>query len=132
MFMRLKKGDEFITSLKQITQNEHITASHFTAIGACGELTLSYYNLKEKKYEDHLFNEDMEITGIVGNCGWMNDEPIIHAHGTFGRKDLSVIGGHVKNLIVSATCEITLSILPGKIERKFDAETGLNLIDNSY
>lgn len=132
ILLRFDKGENVIEMLLDYVQKENILAAHFTAIGACGEVVLSYYNLEEKKYEDHEFQEDMEITGIIGNIGWMKGKPVLHAHGTFGRKDMSAIGGHVKKLIVSATCEVTLTILPGKFERAYDAETGLNLIANSF
>jgi predicted DNA-binding protein with PD1-like motif len=130
--IRLSKDDELIEILTKLAVSSNLHAAQFSAIGACNKLVLSYYNLDEKKYEDHEFDEDMEITGIIGNIGWMDGKPIIHAHGTFGRKDLSVSGGHVKKLVVSATCEITLTQLPQKIERAFDPETGLNLIKDSF
>lgn len=130
-FIRLDKGEELIQELTKLAQEKNISSAHITAIGACGELTLAYYNLSEKKYEDHDFHEDMEITSIIGNIGQMDAKPIIHAHGTFSRRDMSITGGHVKKLIVSATCEITLSLFPLKLGRAFDESTGLNLIRNS-
>ena len=65
---------------------------------------------------------------MVGNIALMNNEIIVHTHGVFGRQDLSTIGGHIKKLIVSATCEITLTTFEKDFTRSFDEKTGLNLL----
>jgi len=41
---------------------------------------------------------------------------------------MDCIGGHVDNLEVSGTCEIIFRPLEKKIIRKYDSDTGLNLI----
>lgn len=38
-----------------------------------------------------------------------------------------VFGGHLNRAIVSATCEIIINIIDGKVDRYFDKEIGLNL-----
>jgi predicted DNA-binding protein with PD1-like motif len=126
--VRFDRGEELVIGLIAFVVQENIGVAHFTAIGAAGELLLSYYSLPTKEYQDHEIKEDMEIAGLVGNVAYMNNKPVIHAHGTFSRPDLSVIGGHVKKLVVSATCEVHLSQLGGHTTRGFDEETGLNLL----
>ena len=126
--VRLDKGDELIASLIQFCEGEKIEAGHFSGIGLTQELILSYYNVARKQYEDHELNEQMEITGLTGNAATKGYETIVHCHGTFGDARMNVIGGHVKKLVVGATCEITFQQLKGKIERAHNAETGLNLM----
>ena len=125
--VRLDRGEELISSLIEFVLRESIDVAQFTAIGAVGELLLSYYNLPAKEYQDHEVKEDLEIVGLTGNVAYMNSKPVVHAHGTFSRGDLSVIGGHVKRLIVSATCEVHVTQLSGHTTRGFNEETGLNL-----
>lgn len=36
-------------------------------------------------------------------------------------------GGHLNKAIVSATCEMVISIIEGNVDRYFDEEIGLNL-----
>lgn len=126
--LRFDLEEEVVGGLIEFAQVEKIDAAHFTAIGASGEILLSSYNLESKQYEDRSIQEDLEITGMVGNIALMENKLIIHAHGTFSRKDFSVIGGHVKKLIVSATCEVHLTRLSGKMERVYNEQTGLNLL----
>lgn len=126
--VRFDRGEEVVSGLVKFAQAGGIDAAHFTAIGASGELVLSYYNLEAKIYEDRTLTEDLEITGITGNVASMNSEVIIHTHGTFSRNDLSVVGGHVKKLVVSATCEVHITSLHGQLTRGYDENTGLNLL----
>jgi hypothetical protein len=124
----VERNDEFIESLTNYCSENKISAGYLTAIGACGKLTLAYYNLETKKYEDHEYTDDMEITGIIGNVALIDGKPFIHAHGTFGKRDMNLVGGHIRSMTVSATCEVRLEVFKGKIEREFDEVTGLKLM----
>lgn len=127
--VRFDRGEEVVSGLAKFAQAERIDAAHFTAIGAAGEVVLSYYNLETKTYEDHTLTEDLEITGITGNVASMAGAVIVHAHGTCSRRDLSVVGGHIKKLVVSATCEAHITSFRGQLTRRYDERTGLNLLN---
>lgn len=126
--LRFNKNEEVISELQQFCKRNAIFSGSFQGLGAAGEVVLSYYNLDKKIYEDTTFSEDLEIASMVGNIASMNTDLIIHTHGVFGKQNLSAIAGHIKKLIVSATCEITLIIFSEKIKRSYDEETGLNLL----
>jgi predicted DNA-binding protein with PD1-like motif len=126
--LRFDKGEDVIKGLIAFCDKQTITAGHFTGLGACASVTLAYYDLITKKYLDKTFPNDMEIVSLSGNVGTLKKETVIHAHGVFSDLDYNPYGGHVKELIVSATCEIHLTVLKGIMERGFDKETGLNLL----
>lgn len=126
--LRFDRGEEVIAGLTTYCQEQHITAASFYALGAAGEVVLSFYNLEEKRYEDHTLTEDLEIASMLGNVSKMDDNYVIHTHGVFGKQDLTTVGGHIKKLLVSATCEVTLTTFSGELKRAFDSETGLNLL----
>lgn len=126
--IRLDQGEELITGLKNFCRREKIKAGVFIGLGAAREIELAHYNPAKKIYRDKKLKGDWEIANITGNIARMEKEIIIHAHGLFSNKSLSVRGGHIKNLLVSATCEIFLEVLPRPIERKFSKKIGLNLI----
>ncbi len=126
--LRFDKGEEVISSLVSYCQKKKIPAGHFTALGGCQKVIISHYDLYEKKYLDRVIEEGLEIIGITGNIAQMKNKHIVHAHGSFAGKDFKVLGGHIKELIVSATCEVHLTALSEKIERGFHEETGLNLL----
>ena len=59
----------------------------------------------------------------------MDGEYYAHLHMSAGGADGSVVGGHLNRAIVSATCEMFITILDGTVERRFDGDTGLNLFE---
>lgn len=118
-----------MSQLRMVASKEQITAAHFTAIGACSRIMLSRYNHVTKQYDDVTLQDDLEVTGIIGNIGVMGGEVALHAHGTVGDAELRAHAGHIKELVVSATCEVFITLLPGPITRSFDDVTGLNLLD---
>lgn len=127
--LRFDKNEEVCFSLKDFLNKNNIRASVFNAIGACGMVELSYFDLKTKKYQNKIFEEDLEIISLTGNGAVFNGEAVIHSHAVLSRPDFSTIGGHVFKLIVSATCEVFLIKLDGQMDRKLNKEMNLNLLE---
>lgn len=126
--IRFDRDEEVVAGIAAFCEEKGIAAATFQMIGASRSVTLSYWNLVTREYEEHLVEKDLEVTGVMGNVGMLDGKRIVHAHGTFGDRDLSVVGGHVKALVVSATMEVVLTALPGEIVRAPDEATGLNLM----
>ena len=57
----------------------------------------------------------------------MNDAFYCHLHMSAGDENGHVFGGHLNEATVSATCEMVIEIIDGKVDRYFDEEIGLNL-----
>lgn len=126
--LNFERGEEFFSILRPFLEKENIKAGYFTGLGAAGLLDIAYYDLVTKKFERRTIKEDVEILSLVGNIAILKNERIIHAHGTFGKRDLSTFGGHLFALHVSGACEIHLTKLSGTMSRAFDEATGLNLL----
>ena len=126
--LNIEGGEELLSSLRAFLEKENIKAGYFSGLGAAGALDIAYYNLESKKFERHTIKEDVEILSLIGNIAMLKDKTIIHTHGTFGRKDLSVFGGHIFSLHVSGACEIHLTKLSGEMTRAYNETTGLNLL----
>ena len=127
-FLRLDPGEEFISSLRDFCVENEIKSGWLEAIGSTKDLELAYFNLDKKDYDTTDFTEFLEILTITGNVALKDGEPFVHAHGLFGRADMSTIGGHVNRCVISATCEVMLHAGEGEIRRKFDDETNLHLL----
>lgn len=126
--LRFDRGDEVIGALQAFCQEQGIGAAALVGIGACSSVTLSFYRLAARSYEDRVVAEDQEICSLQGNVALRNGAPVIHAHGTFSDRRGNVHGGHIKHLVVSATCEVSLTVLEGAMRRSPNAEVGLNLL----
>ena len=129
IFVRLEVGEEVIASLSELAEREGVTLAEVSGIGASDDIAVSVYDVKQKRYFDHEFREPMEITSLLGTVTEMEGTPYIHIHASAGRADGSVVGGHLKRAVVSATCEIVLHTVYGRVPRFFDDATGLNLMD---
>lgn len=126
--LRLDPKEEFIERLKNFAEKKRIQAGTFYALGSTEELILSWYNMDKKKYEDKTFREKLEVISILGNIARMGKEIVVHAHGSFSDRNMKMIAGHIKKMVISATCEIVFTKLDGELKRKFDKKTGLNLL----
>lgn len=126
--IKVLRGADFLQTLTSFCEESTIHAGYLTAIGACNKLTLAWYNLETKAYEDHEYNEDLEIASVIGNVSFVDGKPFIHVHGVFGKQDMTTYGGHIRKMVISAACEVRLEVFDGSIEREFDAVTGLNLM----
>ena len=69
--------------------------------------------------------EDQEVS--TGTIDTMNDGFYCHLHLSAGNERGQVFGGHLNRAVVSATCEMVIRLIDGKIDRKYDDVTGLNL-----
>ena len=59
----------------------------------------------------------------------MNGEYYSHIHMSAADEMGVTYGGHLNRAIVSATCEMFIDIIYGKVDRFHDEKTGLNLFD---
>lgn len=126
---RMEVGEEVIASLSDIAEREGVTFASVSGIGAADDIAVSVYDVGAKRYFDNEYREPMEITSILGTVSEMDGEPYIHIHLTAGRADGTVIGGHLKRAVISATCELVLHTVYGRVPRFYDERTGLNLME---
>ena len=124
-----RRGEDIINALKTYIDTHSVKAAHITGLGSVDEVELAYYNLETKEYERHHLDEKLEIVNLTGNVSLNNaGETVIHIHGTFGRRDLSVIGGHVMSMQVSGVAELHLRTFKEPIHRRYDDDTGLHIM----
>lgn len=123
-----EKGEEVFEGLQKFLKENVITACTFTGIGACSTVELGFFNTHIKDYRRKPFIDDVEIVSLIGNGATKDGEPVLHAHGVFGRTDFSLLGGHVFKIVVSVTCEITLTKLDGQLTRVNNPDFNLNLL----
>ena len=129
--VRLEKGERLIEQLTKFIQKNNIPSCWISGIGGAIQVELGYYDLDNQKYEWQIIDELLEITSLQGNIAWNSDnELILHIHGSFSKKDMSAVGGHIKELVVGGTCEVFLHRwYSQKLQRSMDSDIGLKLLD---
>ena len=122
-------GDAVIAGLTEFARQNHLGASHFTAIGAFQDVTLGYFDWQKKDYQKIPLREQVEVLSLVGDVALKPDgSPQLHAHVVVGRSDGTTRGGHLLQAHVRPTLEVVLVESPAHLQRKHDAESGLALI----
>ena len=117
---RIDKGEEILEKIKEIALKENI-------LGATNDFTVGVYKVSEKKYYSNSFKGAYEIVSLTGSINTMNGEFYTHIHMSCGDEKGNVVGGHLNKAIISATCEMFIDIIDGKVDRFNDEDTGLNL-----
>lgn len=126
---RIDRGEEILEKVKEIALKENIKLANINALGAVSEFTVGVFKMAEKKYYSNEFLGDFEIVSLTGTINTMNDEFYSHLHMAAGDDKGKVFGGHLNKAIVSATCEMVINIINGRLDRSKDEEIGLNLFD---
>ncbi len=121
-------GDEVISMLTAFAKQHHITAAHFTAIGAFRDAGLGYFDWQTKKYLRNQVDEQVEVVSLIGDIALDGDKPSVHAHVVIGKRNGSAMGGHLLDAHVRPTLELVLEKSPASLQKKFDPESGLALI----
>lgn len=127
--LRLERGEEIISSLKEFLAKKDIKAGYFFGIGAISACEIAHYDLSKKKYSTEHHEAPLEVLNMTGNIAMKDNERIIHAHVTLSDKDMRAFGGHLNSATVAATIEIVLIPLYGIVRREYSEEIGLNLLD---
>ena len=124
----LSHGEKIVESVTDFCRKNSIAAAQFNAVGALKEVEIGFYNLSTKTYKWKKAEAELEIDNITGNVAAFEGEPFVHAHATVSDNEMHAFGGHLKEALVGASCEVFLMPLQGRIERKYDEKTGLKLM----
>ncbi len=127
--VRLNKGEEVISSIRELCNKENIKLAEITGLGASNLVEIGVFNVNTKEYNTKIFEGMFEITSLVGNVTRKAEEVYLHIHINFGDENGNVKGGHLVQAKISATSEIIVRKIEGEVERKLSDEIGLNLLD---
>jgi predicted DNA-binding protein with PD1-like motif len=122
-------GDEITSVLQQFAKRQALGGSSFKAIGALSYAKLGWFNWETKKYDPAcVLHEQVELLSLIGDIALKEGEPQVHAHVVVGRSDGTAHGGHLIEARVRPTCELILTESPTHLQKKFDPESGIALI----
>lgn len=124
---RIDRGEEILTALQEIAEAEDIRLASISALGATNDFTVGVYNVDEKQYHANDFKGNFEIVSLTGTVNTMDGRFYAHLHMSAGDEKGQVFGGHLNRAVVSAVCEMVITVIDGTVDRSFSPEIGLNL-----
>ncbi|MDR2847435.1 MAG: DNA-binding protein [Mycoplasmataceae bacterium] len=127
--IRLDQGDEILNSLTRVCTEQNIHCGSFHGLGAVNYVKIGLMDLKTKKYISKKMTGPMEIVNLVGNISVKDSAVYLHAHIAICDKSMQVFGGHLNEGMISLTGEIFVTKFKGDMQRKFDDQIGLNILD---
>jgi predicted DNA-binding protein with PD1-like motif len=127
--IRLDVGDPLLDSIYDFAVEAGVEAAFLWGMGAVKDITLGFYDLKNKKYEKNRYDGVWELVSLTGNLAKTDEGPFVHAHAVLSDNGNDTVGGHVFSMVTAATVEIYLIPLGRGLGRKYDETTGLKLLD---
>ncbi|MBN1550435.1 DNA-binding protein [bacterium] len=127
--LRIDRGEEIIESITRCCEENNITCGVISGIGAVDQLEIGIYRIREHHFHSKAIEGEFEITSLNGNISENEGSVYLHLHITVADENNVCWGGHLKQAVVSATAEICIMVSNGRLIRKKDSETGLNLIE---
>jgi len=128
LVVRIDRGEEILSAVKELAQKENIKLASVRALGATDDFTVGVYDVAQKKYHSNSFQGYFEIVSLTGTINTMDGEFYAHLHMSAGNEKGRVFGGHLNRAVVSATCEMILQIVDGEVDRVYSPELGINLL----
>ncbi len=123
----LKKGDDFTGKFREFLKRNRVNGGFFYGLGGVQRVELAFYDLRTKKYNKKKFIGPFEVLSLQGNIAQEENDIAVHAHVALGDKNFKTFGGHLLNATIGGTLELNI-VDAGMMERKFDEETGLDLL----
>ena len=125
----LDKGDEALSGITEAARNHNFDAAQITAVGAFAQAEVGYFDRDKRDYDHIRVDEQVEVLSLLGDIADKDGAPVVHAHAVLGRRDGSVVGGHLLSAQVWPTLEVILAEVAPALAKRVDPETGLALID---
>ncbi len=127
--LRLDEGEQAVATLRSFLVEHGVLGGYFLAWGGFGRLTLRYYSLAERGFQEREIDRQVEVVSLLGNIACMDGEPVIHAHMTVGDADFATYSGHLGEGTVRPMLEVFVTAFPGMLRRVWDAGRGLAMLD---
>ena len=116
-----------MAQVRRIAEAEQIKLASVEALGALSEFNVGLFDVVEKKFHGNHFEGAYEVVSLTGTINTKDGEFYTHLHMSAADVNANVFGGHLVDATVSATSEMVIRILDGRVDRYFDEEVGLNL-----
>jgi len=127
--LRLDNGEDIISSIKLFCEQNGITAGVISGFGVASKVKLICFNWKTQAPEIKVFENDYEITSLLGNISNLDDDLFIHLHITMTDEKFNAFGRHLVEGKIRHTGEIIIRSIHTRINRTKYEELDINILD---
>ncbi|CAM4307634.1 hypothetical protein SAMN06265348_110256 [Pedobacter westerhofensis] len=121
-------GDEVVSGLTEFAQKYNVKSAHYKGVGDAVSAKAGFYDYARKQFKV-IRVDTSEITSFIGDVALFNGRPVAHTHFSAATFDGLVHGGHLLELIIGPTMEVTITVEPTALYKKLDQEFGAGVID---
>jgi len=128
---KFEDKEDVLGNLVKIAKKENIRAGVFYIVGGMREGRIVVGPEKDEIPPSPIWKELRESHEVVGlgTIFWQKDEPKIHFHGAFGKKDMVKVGCLREKSETFLVLEAVIIEIEGiNAVREFDAASGLTLL----
>ena len=128
--VRLEIGEELFECMLKFAETENIKIAQVSGIGASSCADAGIFNAETKTYLPVSTEKFMEIVSLMGSLTRKDGLAHLHLHCLLADPvSGQSLAGHLTKLVVGATAEIFVNVLPGEVNRTLCNKTGLYLMD---
>jgi uncharacterized protein len=106
----LDPGDEVVRCLIQFAREQEVDCALVTGLGAVAELELGAGGGRDREHRRSHLHEPLEICSLTGTLTLVDGEPFPHLHGSFARRDHSLVGGHIYQAVCATGAELAVQL----------------------
>jgi predicted DNA-binding protein with PD1-like motif len=121
-------GDEVVSGLTEFAQKYNVKSAHYKGLGDAVSAKAGFYDYAKKQFKV-IKVDTSEITSFIGDVALFNGKPVAHTHFSGATSDGLVHGGHLLELIIGPTFEVTITTEPTPLYKKLNKEFEAGVID---
>jgi uncharacterized protein len=125
----LEPGEDPIAVLTDRANAYSLASCQISGIGGFVRATLGYFERAQRGYRKIPIQEQVEVLSLLGDVAHADTGRVVHVHCVLGLRDGTTRGGHLLDAQVWPTLEVIVTEWPKFLQKRFDASTGLALLD---
>jgi predicted DNA-binding protein with PD1-like motif len=122
-------GEDPVALLADRAKAYSLASCQVTAVGGFSRVTLGYFDRARKSYLKIPIEDQVEVLSLLGDITHEDGKRVVHMHCVVGTRDGSTRGGHLLEAEVWPTLEAIVTEWPTFLQKRFDPDVGLALIE---
>ncbi|MCL4324340.1 MAG: DNA-binding protein [Candidatus Thermoplasmatota archaeon] len=126
--VKLDSGEDFVSSILQIAEEEKVTGAFITSgIGMLRGTRIGYFI--GDRYDERTYEQPHELVSLQGSLAIIDGKPHLHVHAALANRSHDVVGGHLFQGTVHVVVELLLTVFEDKKFGRTQSGPLLTLLD---